>query len=173
MFRYLPLALAASPRLAHPAKRGTPDIFDHEVCIASRRYTPMDAQGIPIGRVASTKNTRFDFETPRLRRTFDKSRLGHDINLVLNNTPRTSQLQRHWARAGKGRFAPSFQPLVSHFDKPQSPSPCISRFCPTRKTARSKTPLLSISIGYAPITPATPRHLGCFLKMQPRPRLGP
>jgi len=43
----------------------TMPVLDHELTIAARRYTPIDATMIPTGALAAVAETPFDFRTPR------------------------------------------------------------------------------------------------------------
>jgi aldose 1-epimerase len=67
---------------------GTGDILDHELWLATNRYTPADEGLIPTGEIASVRGTPLDFTTPtaigaRIEQL--KPRVnGYDHNFVLS-----------------------------------------------------------------------------------------
>ena len=71
---------------------GQGDVLGHELTIQGDRYTPIDAESIPLGALAAVAGTPFDFRTPHAigaRIDADdaqlKNGLGYDHNWVLNN----------------------------------------------------------------------------------------
>ena len=67
---------------------GASPILDHALWIAASRYTPVDANGIPTGRIAAVVGTPFDFTTPhpigaRIEALIAE-RGGYDHNLALD-----------------------------------------------------------------------------------------
>jgi len=68
---------------------GEGDVLDHEVIIASERYTPVDDELIPTGEIASVQGTPLDFAKPvrigaRIEQLKPKPG-GYDHNFVLNS----------------------------------------------------------------------------------------
>jgi len=90
-------------------------VLDHELTIAARRYTPIDATMIPTGALAAVAETPFDFRTPRrLGDRIDdpdpqlRIGRGYDHNWVLDRDQRsTDDQQLSYAatvrHAGSGR----------------------------------------------------------------------
>jgi aldose 1-epimerase len=66
---------------------GASEVLDHELWLAARDYTPVDATGIPTGAIESVESTPLDFSRPRrFRDRLDELlelRGGYDHNLVL------------------------------------------------------------------------------------------
>jgi len=65
---------------------GKGDVLKHEVTMAAKRYTPVDATLIPTGEIAPVAGTPFDFTKPmsigaRLQQVGDKPK-GYDHNFV-------------------------------------------------------------------------------------------
>jgi aldose 1-epimerase len=80
------------------------DILDHVLTIDAQRYTPIDANLIPTGELATVAGTPFDFRTPhaigaRLRQPHPQlvTALGYDHNWVLD--PRDADSPARAARA--------------------------------------------------------------------------
>jgi aldose 1-epimerase len=60
------------------------EIWDHVMEIAAPFYTPLDAELIPTGEIATVAGTPFDFRKPRaIRMMQDGKPFDYDINLVL------------------------------------------------------------------------------------------
>ena len=79
----------------------TMPVLDHELTIAARRYTPIDATMIPTGALAAVAETPFDFRTPRLigDRIDDpdpqlRIGRGYDHNWVLDRDQRSADDQQ-------------------------------------------------------------------------------
>ena len=67
---------------------GNGDVKDHVVQINAKQYTPVDDKLIPIGTLAYTMGTAFDFTSPkRVGLDMDNGRLpnGYDHNFILGN----------------------------------------------------------------------------------------
>ena len=78
---------------------GNGDILDHEVMINAERFTPVDKNLIPTGKLESVKGTPMDFTTPtkigaRIDDNYEQLQLGHgyDHNFVLNSKPEQNGL---------------------------------------------------------------------------------
>jgi len=69
---------------------GSPDILDHELELRANLMTPVDADLIPSGEVASVAGTPFDFRKPRPLRHLnqDGSRHWYDHNFILRRDRR-------------------------------------------------------------------------------------
>lgn len=65
---------------------GSGTIWDHQLQIASRAYTPTDDGLIPTGEIATLDGQPFDFRQNKLIRQADPTQKGADINLVLEQT---------------------------------------------------------------------------------------
>jgi aldose 1-epimerase len=67
---------------------GASAILDHTLWIAASRYTPIDASGIPTGRIEPVAGTPFDFTTPQpigaRIETLIAERGGYDHNFALD-----------------------------------------------------------------------------------------
>lgn len=73
---------------------GQGDVLDHQLLIAARGFTPIDAQSIPLGTVVPVSGTVFDFTAARRigeRIDTDDAQLrcgrGYDHNFVLDGGP--------------------------------------------------------------------------------------
>ena len=60
-----------------------PDILDHLVELRADHYTPVRADGIPTGEIASVAGTPFDFRTPKPIRQDLEAAGGYDHNFVI------------------------------------------------------------------------------------------
>jgi aldose 1-epimerase len=71
--------------------RGT--ILDHELMIDADRFTELDAESIPTGKILSVENTPYDFRLSRaLGDRIAEVEPGYDINYVLGSA--SSELTR-------------------------------------------------------------------------------
>ena len=72
------------------AGAGTGSILDHELCLRSGAYTPINAEMIPTGTLQEVAESPFDFRSPRRlgERLFDVTLdpAGYDHNFVLDVT---------------------------------------------------------------------------------------
>jgi aldose 1-epimerase len=65
---------------------GSPDILDHDVRIFADSYTPVDADKVPTGEIASVAGTDYDFRQERpIRRMKNGTRVLYDINYVVDH----------------------------------------------------------------------------------------
>ena len=64
----------------------SPSILDHELKIYAKKYTPVDNESIPTGKLANLKNTPMDFwVAKKVGKDIGSLKGGYDINLVLND----------------------------------------------------------------------------------------
>ena len=64
---------------------GEPSILDHELKIDADRYTPVDGENIPTGKLAAVAGTPFDFRVRhRIGDQIAEAGGGYDHNFVLN-----------------------------------------------------------------------------------------
>jgi aldose 1-epimerase len=64
------------------------EIWDHRMQMAAGFYTPLDADLIPTGEIASVAGTPYDFRTLRpIRQMADGKPFDYDINFVLETLP--------------------------------------------------------------------------------------
>jgi len=64
---------------------GKSDILSHVLQLCADNYTPVDATLIPIGQIASVKNTPIDFTSPKPIGRDIQAMGGYDHNLVLRS----------------------------------------------------------------------------------------
>lgn len=64
--------------------KGMGGIRDHALQIAARRYTPNDAEDLPLGTVESVEGSAYDFVQSRRIDVADPSAAGHDASLVID-----------------------------------------------------------------------------------------
>lgn len=62
---------------------GEGDVRDHVLWLDADEFTPLDAENIPLGTIASVEGTHLDFRQPRSIEVSDPERQGIDINYVL------------------------------------------------------------------------------------------
>lgn len=86
-------------------------ILDHELMIVAERYTPVDAELIPTGKLESVEGTPLDFRLSkrigaRINEPFEQLRLGkgYDHNWVLNGHDKTVRLAATVYDPQSGRF---------------------------------------------------------------------
>ena len=65
---------------------GSTDVRDHRLQVSADFHTPVDAELIPTGEIASVVGTRFDFREARQLRT-DAAYQDYDANLVIRREP--------------------------------------------------------------------------------------
>lgn len=65
---------------------GSPDVRDHKLQVSADFYTPVDAELVPTGEIASVAGTRFDFREARQLRT-NGAYQDYDANLVIRREP--------------------------------------------------------------------------------------
>ena len=87
---------------------GTGDVLDHELWLASDRYTPADDQLIPTGEIASVKGTPLDFTRPapigaRIERLKPRPG-GYDHNFVLSGDGKAPALAARVTEPKSGRM---------------------------------------------------------------------
>jgi aldose 1-epimerase len=63
---------------------GAGDVRDHQIQIAARTYTPVDATQIPTGEILPVEDSRFDFTQLTTFDATDPDQIGVDHNLVLD-----------------------------------------------------------------------------------------
>ncbi|XP_044519200.1 galactose mutarotase [Gracilinanus agilis] len=70
------------------AGQGSPNIYDHEICIDAEAYLPVDDTLIPTGKVESVQGTAFDLRKPMvLGKHFEKFQIsGFDHNFCLKDS---------------------------------------------------------------------------------------
>lgn len=85
---------------AHPywCLDGRPQIDQLELSLTASEYTPVDAQNIPTGEVASVADTMFDFRTPKPV-PLDPAL---DVNFCLSNRDRTTPVPAAQLKGGDG-----------------------------------------------------------------------
>ncbi len=87
---------------------GASSILDHTLEIAASRYTPIDASGIPTGRIEAVAATPFDFTTPQQIGARIEALLaergGYDHNLALDHAGDGTKPAARLVAARSGRL---------------------------------------------------------------------
>jgi aldose 1-epimerase len=110
------------------AGEGSGDILDHQVTLHASRYTPIDRNLIPTGRIQSVKGTPFDFRAAqavgaRIDQANEQLRHanGYDHNWIADKPPGKLGLMARVTEPGSGRVmevlstAPGFQFYSGNF----------------------------------------------------------
>lgn len=94
---------------------GATPILDHALSIAASRYTPIDADGIPTGRIESVAGTPFDFQASHtIGARIDAllaERGGYDHNFALDHAGDIAQPAARLVAARSGRAMTLFTTL--------------------------------------------------------------
>jgi len=96
---------------------GGKDILDHEVVIYADKYTELDSESIPTGKIKSVRGTSFDFTTPHKVGERIEQAGGYDLNYILNNPGDMSKPSAKVYESESGRVMQVFctQPGVQFY----------------------------------------------------------
>jgi aldose 1-epimerase len=90
------------------AGAGSGDVFNHELMLAAKNFTPTDNTLIPTGEIKSVKGTPFDFTTAKtigkdIAQLYSQPHKGYDHNFVLDNQNKTLALAARVTEPKSGR----------------------------------------------------------------------
>lgn len=91
---------------------GTGDIRNHQLQISASRYTPTDAQALPLGTIEPVENTIFDFRQMRTIVDADPQEQSHDASLIVEQDDRSAPIAEVQAPNGMRLRMWSDQPCV-------------------------------------------------------------